>query len=557
MKKILTTVFTTIMLICGLSAEAIILPHTMRVFLFNNMPGVSIRFDGLINLPDGTMYIPVVPAQPEEVSQLKVSWTYPEKAGSFNAKPDIIIFNNNYALLRVIQDGKKCTLTKYENLPDVIKTGAFPQDMLVPNGLYISENMRGLLGNLEIPVVETTMKTTKAARVEQKTKPATVAAKQNTSNKKIVKTRKKVLKTVMPQELSNKMYLVTNFDSQYLKVFTPGRPEPVYGLKLKGILKDVKVSPDKKYLIAAVFGKNQVDIADIRNEQIAKSIEINMQPSEIAVNNNTNKFYILSSEGKSIFAVNINDMSINEKITLDAVPYQMTLSPDGTQLAYADKNTNGIYILKLDDEYKNVPVTQCKNISKILLDDENRLYAISRTENMLIINDYNLAKPFVEGEEDEDKGAILQKKLAENTKKMLGAVSLLPTVSQDEGAELEKMTATIEENKFQTGSKPTDMTLYGKKLFILCSGNSEIEVLDTETLKITNKISIPLNGFPRKITRVDNSNLALVTDAAAKKYAIINLDTNKIIGTYPLDIPVYSLTIVDKINNINLLEQTL
>lgn len=116
----------------------------------------------------------------------------------------------------------------------------------------------------------------------------------------------------------------------------------------------------------------------------------------------------------------------------------MTLSPDGTQLAYADKNTNGIYILKLDDEYKNVPVTQCKNISKILLDDENRLYAISRTENMLIINDYNLAKPFVEGEEDEDKGAILQKKLAENTKKMLGAVSLLPTVSQDEGAELEK-----------------------------------------------------------------------------------------------------------------------
>lgn len=119
------------------------------------------------------------------------------------------------------------------------------------------------------------------------------------------------------------------------------------------------------------------------------------------------------------------------------------------------------------------------------------------------------------------------------------------------------MTATIEENKFQTGSKPTDMTLYGKKLFILCSGNSEIEVLDTETLKITNKISIPLNGFPRKITRVDNSNLALVTDAAAKKYAIINLDTNKIIGTYPLDIPVYSLTIVDKINNINLLEQTL
>ncbi len=542
----------------GMTAQAVILPQSMKDFLLNRFQGASIRFDGLINMSDETIYIPVIPAQPKEVSEIKVVWTYPEKPVT-GSKPDIIVFNNNYSLLRVIPDGKKCTLTKFENLPDVIKTGVLPQDMLVPNGLYVCENMRGILGNLEIPVINTALNNVKPSRVSSKN--ITKQDKQQTiidkNGKKLIKTRKKVLKTVMPKELSNKMFLVTNFDSQYLKVFIPGRPEPIYGLKLSGILKDVKVIPQNNYLVTAIFGKNQVDIADIRNEQIAKNIDINMQPSEIAIDNNFNKIYILSSEGKSIFKVNISDMLISEKITLNAVPYKMTLSGDGNILAYADKNTNNIYLIKLDEEYKNVPLTKCKNISNILLDNNNRLYAISRTENSLIVNDFNINKPFVEGEEFEDKGVILQKKLAENTKRMLGAISLLPTVSEDEGIEYEQNTATITEKKIKTGNKPTDMILFEHKLFVLCSGDSTIEVFDTKTLKLINKIIIPLKGFPKKITRIDNSDLALITDAIAKKYAIIDLVSNKIIGTYPIDIPVYSITVIDKINNINLLEQTL
>lgn len=557
MKKIITTVATSLVLMSGLSAEAVLLPHSMRVYLFNNVVGTSIRFDGLINLPDGTMYVPVIPAQQKEVETLAPVWTYPSGL-SLKNKPDIIVFNNDYALLKVIKDGRKCTVSAYENLPDVIKTGILPQDMLVPNGFYVSENMKGLLGNLEVPVFEKTIKTTKKElQAPAEIGVPQVVAKKN--GKKIIKTRKKVLKTNMPQELLNKMYLVTNFDSQYLKVFVPGRPEPIYGLKLKGVLKDVEVTPDKRYIVAAVFGKNEVDIADISNEQIAKSIDIGMQPSEVAVDKNSNKAYVLSNEGKSIFAINLNDMTINEKVTLEAAPYRMTLSPNGSQIAYADKNTDGIYILKTDDEYKNVPVTKCKNISKMILDDNGRLYALSRTENALYVNDYNLNKPYIIAEEEEDQGVVLQKKLAANTRKFLGGLDINANekITNTDIEPTSKNNATVQEFKIQVGNKPTEMFLYDRKLFVLCSGDNVISVLDTDTLKEIDKISIPFNGFARKITRVDDTSLALVTDTAAKKYAIINLDTNKIVGTYPLDMPIYSITIIDKINNINLLEQSL
>ena len=378
MKKILPAILVSLMLSCGTPAEAIMLPHQMNIYLFDNARDCTVRFDGLINFKNGTTYIPVLPEEIKDVPRLEIVWTYPS-GKTLKDEPEIIVFNNGFSLLKVLKDGNRKTLTTYQDLPDVIQTGILPQDMLVPNGLYVSENLKGLLGNLEIPVVDRSIKADKKVATKTTTSTKTVVAKKN--GKKIVKTHVKVLKTKMPKELDGKMFLATNFDSQYLKVFAPGRPEPIYGLKLKGILKDVKVTPDKRFLIAAVFGKNQIDVADIGNEQIAKSIDINAQPSEVEVNEATNKAYIMSADGRSIFSIDLTDMAVTEKISLDAAPYRMTLSDNGTQLAYADKNTDNIYIIKIDDDYKNVPVTKMENISKLLIDDANRLYAISRTQN--------------------------------------------------------------------------------------------------------------------------------------------------------------------------------
>jgi DNA-binding beta-propeller fold protein YncE len=543
------------MFLGGLSAEAVLLPHQMSVYLFDNARDCTVRFDGLINFQDGTVYLPVIPEKVQDVSKLEIVWTYPANK-TLKDKPEIVLFNNGYSLFKVINVGKKKTLTSYTGIPAIIRQGIFPQDMLVPNGLYVSETYRGMLGNLEIPVVDNSMTANaevETKQVQQMDKNQVVVAQKN--GKKLVKTHIKAVKTQVPKELKNKMFLITNFDSQYLKVFIPGRPEPVYGLKLKGILKDVKVTPDKKYLIAAIFGKQQVDIADIENEQIARSIEIGMQPSEIEVNKDANKTYVLSSDGRAIFAIDLSDMMITEKISLDAVPYKMALSEDGNQLAYADKNTDSIFIIKVDDEYKNIPITTMKNISKLIVDDSNRIYAVSRTQNKLLINDYDLNKNINAGEEDDTKNAILQRKLAEGTKKFLGVPTNVENDKEStEG--IEPITATVDERIIQTGQKPTDIFLYGNKLFVLCSGDKEIQVLDTDSLKYSSTIKVG-GEFPRKITRIDNSNLAMVTDANAKKYTIINLDTSKIVGVYPMDMPVQSVTIVNKINNINLLEQTL
>ena len=550
MKKKLFAILTLLFLTKCLSAEAVMLPHSMQVFLFNNQSGTSIRFDGLINLPDGTTYIPVIPAVPNDVEKVSVKWTYP--AGKqMKDNPDIVVFNNNYTLLKVISDGKNKTIASYNHIPDEVKTGVIPQDLLVPNGFYIQEEIAGIKGNLEIPVVTTSMKGKPLVNISsaQESKP------QVKPEKKVTKTKKKTSKTRIPAQLDNKMYLVTNYDSNYLKIFLPGRPEPIYGLKLKGVLKDAKVTPDGKYLLTAVFGKNTLDIADISNEQIARSIDLEMQPSEILIDDKSNKAYVLSTEGKSLFIINLSTMSLSEKVELDAVPYRMALSSDGNQLAYVDKLNDTIYVLKLDDEFKNIPVTTLKNVSKVIIDN-NRLFVISRITNNLKVTDYNLNKAIFTGDESDDKGVILQKKLANNTHRLLGSMSILPVKNQEEEVN-ETETALVKETEFKTGFKPTDLYLYGNTLYILCSGENKMYVFDIANMKFSKQIQLPLQGFARKITRVDKSDIALITDANSKKYCIINLSNSNIIGTYPIDLPVNFITIINKINNVNLLEQAL
>ena len=552
MKKKLFAILTLLFLMKGLSSEAVVLPHPLQVYLFNNQAGTSVRFDGLITLPDGTMYLPVIPAVLKDVDKVSVKWTYPANK-QLKDVPDIIVFNNNYSLLKVISEGKNKTIASYNHIPNEVKTGVLPQDLLVPNGFYVNEEIAGIIGNLEIPVVNTSLKGKSFIDLN--------SAKENIrkakQEKRAAKTRKKTSKTSMPPQLNNKMYLVTNFDSNYLKIFLPGRPEPIYGLKLKGVLKDAKVTPDGKYLVTAVFGKNTVDIADISNEQIAKSIDLAMQPSEILVDGKSNKAYVLSTEGKSLFIINLSNVTVSEKVELDAVPYRMCLSSDGTQLAYADKMNDTVYVLKLDDDFKNIPVTTIKNVSKLVIDN-NRLYAVSRVTNNLKVTDYNLDKAIFGSDENEEKGVILQKKLANNTHRLLGSMSLLPDKNSnvyDEEKDIES--ALVKESEFKTALKPTDLYLFGNNLYVLCSGENKLFVFDCVNMKFVKEIQLPLHGFARKITRVDNSDIALITDAYSKKYSIINLRNSNIVGTYPLDLPVNFITIINKINNVNLLEQAL
>ena len=64
-KSFIAVIFMVVML--SASAFATQLPKDIKDFVSNQKDVPSIRFDGLINYDDGTIYLPVIPTNIEQV----------------------------------------------------------------------------------------------------------------------------------------------------------------------------------------------------------------------------------------------------------------------------------------------------------------------------------------------------------------------------------------------------------------------------------------------------------------------------------------------------------
>lgn len=177
---------------------------------------------------------------------------------------------------------------------------------------------------------------------------------------------------------------------------------------------------------------------------------------------------------------------------------KIILSDDGSKIFYNDKQTNTIWAVELDNEYLLKEIGKFPNVSKIAYVN-GKVYITSRTKSRLAIVDYAT----------------------------LGLMS---------------------ENSI-TG-KPVDMLVYKNDLFVLGASENTIEVIDTVRDKVTDTIVLPTDGFSTKINRIDGTNLALISDAKAGKYIILNLDTKKVIADNPIATPVSSIVVANKIKKI-------
>ena len=101
-----------------------------------------------------------------------------------------------------------------------------------------------------------------------------------------------------------------------------------------------------------------------------------------------------------------------------------------------------------------------------------------------------------------------------------------------------------------TTEKPVDMYVYKDNLFILGAADHNIDVVDTSIDTRSNVIDLPDNIFPTKIIPVEDSSFVIITDAKANIYTIVDLETQKIVQTNKLDIPVNSMYIAKSFKKI-------
>lgn len=483
MKKIILTLILVFATATNVFAAKI--PDNIKAVVKKDFAQADFRFDGLITLPDGTMYLPLFPALVKKPDVIEAKTTLP--AGKkLSEKPDVVIFNNDFVLMKILVNPKGQKTVLYTKEPPIeVRTGLLPQDLLVPTGLVIPDNIKGIIGNLQITTAQD---------------PGIKVQAEPYLEKKITKTFQttKNLVSVVPQ-IANKTIYATTCYSKNIQVINGESSHPAYALAQKSTPIDIKATPDGKFMLVTSYNRTFVDVISLADEKIIKQIDLTTEAGEIVIDKISKKAYVASPEDSSIYVIDVPTMTLKQKIKIKGSCEKLSLTEDGTKLFYADKKTNNIWAIELDNEFVTKNLGAFPNISKILF-TQGKVYATSRTKAHLAVIDYAT----------------------------FGLINEIPV-----------------------NEKPVDMLIYKGNLFVLSAQKNTIQVFSTEQDELTDTIELNTSGFSTKLHRVCNSNIAVITDAKSDKYSVLDLDKKVVLKTNFLELPVSQVEIVPTVKKIN------
>ena len=473
--KLFISLFVFLMFSQGAYASK--LPIEVWEYVKEQLPSSTQRFDSVVVVSNDVMYIPLYPAQTNAVANLKIEYTYP--AGkTLKDKPEIVVFNNNFVLLKLFKDKSgDYTLTSYEDFPMKVKLGVMPQDMLVPPGLKMPENLKLVLGDLVIPSKEE----------------GNLVYLNKDKSKKLSDTLMKN-EFIPLAELKNKKTYITTGNSKFMLVYDDNSKAPLYELKLSSLPSKIVASNSTKFALVVYFANKNLEIIDLKNERILTQIPLDDIAKDADIDVHTNMAYVSSQNANTIYCVDLNSAKLAKAIRLEQSPSRLAVSTDGTSIVFVDGVSGELFTLKLGENAQVNPVSNEKNISKILC-DEQFIYAISRTQNKMFVYDRNTL-------------------------------------------------ALVDEEKLN--EKPVDAILYQNKIYILCAKEGVLDIYDNVQKKIILSQQLEKDGFYSKITLVPDQHNILITGVNSKKFLLFDLEKMNLIKKQPALIDVSNIIIMDK-----------
>ena len=368
MRKLL--IILGILLICSSNVFAAKIPEDVRGYLEQEVPNIDIRFDGVIILPSNTIYLPLYPSLFSDIKSLQIKETYP--AGkSLRQEPDIIIFNNDFVLLKLLSDGQgHRTVLHQVNPPLQVRTGLLPQDMLVPSGLIIPENIKGIIGNLKIDTKNEDL----------------IRVNNDEAFEDFLKNAEPARHQALISELKNKTVFVSTNYSKNIQVVEPSNTSPSYSLAQKSIPIDIKAVNEGKFLLVTSYDRPFIDVVSVADSRFIKQISLGSNPEQILLDEANDKAYVTSPSASTIFVIDLKTMCLVQKIKINGYCEHILLS-DG-KLFYVDKLHNEIWAIELEKNFELRDIGSFPNISALAFSN-NKLFIASRTKSRIAILDYD------------------------------------------------------------------------------------------------------------------------------------------------------------------------
>jgi len=517
------------------------LPPAVLNYLKSKDPAVNVRFDGLVSFPNGERYIPVIPQDPGLTQEAQgVVSTVPEKS----TYPDLVEFDNHYFLLRLIETSSgRLTFAKLDNYPIQLKEGLLPQDLVLPDNLYIPLELKVILGALPYnptfkpAAAGTTQTATKTPAKQPAKNPAKTTVPnvivhatthapnlQNpqtplASGDKIMSQSK--VETLYPAStktsttkhgFSSSTGYIYDLETQKLLQINTVTGKEESEVPLDSVPSSLLLSRDGKLLFAPCQSNNELVVIDTHANLIKTRLPVGERPThalllpkyhQIAVSNMFSPFLsvvdtetLLAEKDKVVLPGNGGVMAVYPEAIQ---PRPATLPPPKTaakdnitvpippRAAIADATEGKIYILNLDSRLVEKTFNAPPDISAITVlpsaDGGWEIWAASRTKNQVVLLDGQTGTTLV---------------------------------------------------TMEVGRKPLAFANDKDTLFVLCAGDAKLSVINRTKRTLGEPLPLEENSFPSAMMSLQDTRRAYITTAGSDRLFVLNMSTKSIESTLPV-----------------------
>ncbi len=476
-------------------AQATDLPPGVLHYLRQKDPNVKLRFDAVVMFSNGEIYVPVIPQDPSlNPDSQQVVAVFPEKA----AYPDLIQFDNNFFLMRLIQTASgRLTFPKLAQYPLQLKEGLLPQDLVLPDNLFIPVELKVILGALPYnpgnAVPPASQVLPQGGKPSGQTSPVApnvpLLPLGDTHGNPSVEAPSV---PVAPQALKSLVRLTYVFDLAEQKLIGI---DTLSGRKLADVALDcvpssLKLSEDGKLLFAPCLSSNELVVVDTGSNLVKTRVPVGQRPDAVLYLENAQQVLVSNRFSPFLSLVNRDELVSGQKIDLTGNGGAMAVVPGGAspQVVVADAFKDKIYLVDMNSRAVMKTLKALEDISAVQVFRQTngalRVWATSRSKGQLVLID----------------------------------------------VDTDRIVKTIE-----VGAKPVAIGTYRDKLFVVSAGAGQVSVVDRPTQAVVATIPLGEDAFPSGIVTVQDEKRAYVVSAAANTLAVINLETNQLENTFSVD----------------------
>ena len=473
-------ILAALLLSTFLNANAGELPATVQNYLTEKDAEVTIRFDGLIIFTNGETYLPVLPQDPEVGDPVHVVYSVPEGI----PYPDLIQFDNNFFLVRLVQTSSgRLTTPQNVDYPIAFREGLLPQDLVMPNNLYLPAELKIILGNLPYnPSLGNDV----------------VIADPGTGVGDTIKTIPgQELPAAANTEQYNGLLYLFNMDDQILTVMDAKEGRKKGEVDLQCMPSTLKSSPDGKLLYAACLTTNELAVIDVSANLVKTRIPTGDKPGNILLIDEGKTVLVSSRFTKTVQAIDAENLLPGKEVPIPGNGGVMTALPGSGFVFVADAFADKVYLLDLRQQRVHKTYDTLPNISALwIFQDETRhpeLWVASRSQNQVQTIDV-------------PSGNILK--------------------------------------TFDVGEKPVEMLVHGNNLFVLCASAARIDVIDWRTKALSKPITLAPGSLPSSVALTKTQNRAFIGSSGNPNLYLVDLEKSALVSTQPLPFRASPLALV-------------